>query len=91
MCHPIPCVAAPLFIDADFPHMHRGSPNVALARIVRGIFMEGDMHQDAPNQTDDDKPDPDHLTAIFVWLESDGDAPEDALQELTVLYPDLPG
>ena len=83
------CRRAPVHRRGLSPHAS-WLPNVALARIVRGIFMEGDMHQDVPTQTND-KPDPDHLTTIFVWLESDDDAPADEPQELTVLYPDLPG
>ena len=54
--------------------------------------MEGAMSRpDCDDENPIQLPDPDPLTAIFEWIESDGDALEDAPQELTALYPDPPG
>ena len=61
--------------------------NAALSRVVRGSIMEGVMYQ----ADDDETPIDDPLNVIFQWIESDDDdAPEDAPQELTTLYPALP-
>ena len=77
-----------------FPHA-TVAPTQHCRALCAAAPMEGAMHRSNLACDDDETPPPepvpDHLTAIFVWLESGDDAPEDAPQELTTLYPDPPG
>jgi len=51
-------------------------------------MQQVNAHDDDPI---DEDPIDDPLTTIFLWIENDDGAPEDAPQALTSQYPALPG